>query len=171
MVEKNKRGQSRLVLRGVIAGPKVLRLRFVVVVAVFSKQNDILFLNCFVFLPIKKIKKICYIFLVKVATSYISVDVGFFFLGKVFLLSPLHFENVLSNLNKSLIIYQDIVWHGFKESCTAKMIQQTSTSSPHSGMKKGTYYYLNNIFKQLDCYCFLFPLWNKDWMMFWKGIS
>jgi hypothetical protein len=57
MVEKNTRGQSRLVLRGVIAGPKVLRLRFVVVVAVFSKQNDILFLNCFVFLPIKKKKK------------------------------------------------------------------------------------------------------------------
>lgn len=28
---------------------------------------------------------------------------------------------------------EDIVWHGFKESCTAKMIQQTSTSSPHSG--------------------------------------
>ncbi|KAK7847481.1 protein anti-silencing 1 [Quercus suber] len=27
----------------------------------------------------------------------------------------------------------DIVWHGFKESCTAKMIQQTSISSPHSG--------------------------------------
>ncbi|XP_075642193.1 protein ANTI-SILENCING 1 [Castanea sativa] len=28
---------------------------------------------------------------------------------------------------------EDIVWHGFKESCTAKMIQQTSISSPHSG--------------------------------------
>ncbi|KAB1208463.1 hypothetical protein CJ030_MR7G022679 [Morella rubra] len=27
---------------------------------------------------------------------------------------------------------EDIVWHGFKETCTAKMIQRTSTSSPHS---------------------------------------
>ncbi|KAK7820992.1 protein anti-silencing 1, partial [Quercus suber] len=34
---------------------------------------------------------------------------------------------------------EDIVWHGFKESCTAKMIQQTSISSPHSGMKTGTF--------------------------------
>ncbi|CAL8996598.1 unnamed protein product [Prunus brigantina] len=28
---------------------------------------------------------------------------------------------------------EDIVWHGFKESCTAKMIQRISNSSPHSG--------------------------------------
>ncbi|XP_041019369.1 protein ANTI-SILENCING 1-like isoform X5 [Juglans microcarpa x Juglans regia] len=27
----------------------------------------------------------------------------------------------------------DIVWHGFKENCRAKMIQQTSISSPHCG--------------------------------------
>lgn len=28
---------------------------------------------------------------------------------------------------------EDIVWHGFKESCTARMIQRTTISSPHSG--------------------------------------
>ncbi|KAF5456539.1 hypothetical protein F2P56_026009 [Juglans regia] len=28
---------------------------------------------------------------------------------------------------------EDIVWHGFKENCRAKMIQQTSISSPHCG--------------------------------------
>lgn len=28
---------------------------------------------------------------------------------------------------------EDIVWHGFKESCTARMIQHTAISSPHSG--------------------------------------
>ncbi|KAG7972891.1 hypothetical protein I3843_07G204100 [Carya illinoinensis] len=30
---------------------------------------------------------------------------------------------------------EDIVWHGFKENCRAKMIQRTSISSPHCGMK------------------------------------
>lgn len=28
---------------------------------------------------------------------------------------------------------QDIVWHGLKLYCTAKMIQRTAISSPHSG--------------------------------------
>ena len=32
-------------------------------------------------------------------------------------------------------MFQDIVWHGFKESCTARMIQRTAISSPHSGMR------------------------------------
>ncbi|KAG6649381.1 hypothetical protein CIPAW_07G208200 [Carya illinoinensis] len=29
---------------------------------------------------------------------------------------------------------EDIVWHGFKENCRAKMIQRTSISSPHCGL-------------------------------------
>lgn len=31
---------------------------------------------------------------------------------------------------------QDIVWHAFKENCTAKMIQRTAFSSPHSGTRQ-----------------------------------
>nr|DAD46365.1 TPA_asm: hypothetical protein HUJ06_004595 [Nelumbo nucifera] len=28
---------------------------------------------------------------------------------------------------------EDIIWHGFRENCTAKVVQHTSASSPHSG--------------------------------------
>ncbi|CAJ2643323.1 unnamed protein product [Trifolium pratense] len=42
---------------------------------------------------------------------------------------------LLENLDPSLTSseVQDIIWHGFKERCTAKMIQKTTYSSPHSG--------------------------------------
>ncbi|WJX41958.1 hypothetical protein P8452_29245 [Trifolium repens] len=42
---------------------------------------------------------------------------------------------LLENLDPSLTSseVQDIIWHGFKERCTAKMIQKTACSSPHSG--------------------------------------
>ncbi|KAJ1396382.1 RNA-binding domain superfamily [Sesbania bispinosa] len=42
---------------------------------------------------------------------------------------------VLENLDPSLTSseVQDIIWHGFKENCTAKMVQKTAYSSPHSG--------------------------------------
>ncbi|KAK7351464.1 hypothetical protein VNO77_10950 [Canavalia gladiata] len=42
---------------------------------------------------------------------------------------------LLQNLDPSLTSseVQDIIWHGFKESCTAKVIQKTAYSSPHSG--------------------------------------
>ncbi|CAK8568805.1 unnamed protein product [Lathyrus sativus] len=41
----------------------------------------------------------------------------------------------LENLDPSLTSseVQNIIWHGFEESCTAKMIQKTAYSSPHSG--------------------------------------
>ncbi|XP_027355238.1 protein ANTI-SILENCING 1 isoform X2 [Abrus precatorius] len=42
---------------------------------------------------------------------------------------------LLQNLDPSLTSseVQDIIWHGFRESCTAKVIQKTAYSSPHSG--------------------------------------
>ncbi|XP_061339354.1 protein ANTI-SILENCING 1 [Gastrolobium bilobum] len=42
---------------------------------------------------------------------------------------------LLENLDPSLTSsdVQDIVWHGLKESCTAKLIQKTAFSSPYSG--------------------------------------
>ncbi|KAF7830145.1 protein ANTI-SILENCING 1 isoform X1 [Senna tora] len=42
---------------------------------------------------------------------------------------------LLQNLDPSLTSgeVEDIVWHGFKESCFAKMLQATAFSSPHSG--------------------------------------
>ncbi|MED6107443.1 hypothetical protein PIB30_014054 [Stylosanthes scabra] len=42
---------------------------------------------------------------------------------------------LLENLDPSLTSeqVQDIIWQGFKESCTARMIQKTACASPHSG--------------------------------------
>ncbi|RXH72629.1 hypothetical protein DVH24_012313 [Malus domestica] len=42
---------------------------------------------------------------------------------------------LLQNLDPAYTSAQveDILWHGFKESCTAKMIQRTANSSPHYG--------------------------------------
>ncbi|KAJ9183461.1 hypothetical protein P3X46_007311 [Hevea brasiliensis] len=42
---------------------------------------------------------------------------------------------LLQNLDPSYTSaeVEDIVWHAFKENCTAKMIQRTAFSSPHSG--------------------------------------
>ncbi|XP_058203995.1 protein ANTI-SILENCING 1 isoform X4 [Rhododendron vialii] len=41
----------------------------------------------------------------------------------------------LSNLDPACTSKQveDIIWHAFKENCTAKMVQHTAISSPHSG--------------------------------------
>ncbi|XP_068345147.1 protein ANTI-SILENCING 1-like isoform X2 [Pyrus communis] len=42
---------------------------------------------------------------------------------------------LLQNLDPACTsaLVEDILWHGFKESCTAKMIQRTANSSPHYG--------------------------------------
>ncbi|KAH1124737.1 hypothetical protein AAZX31_06G077600 [Glycine max] len=40
---------------------------------------------------------------------------------------------LLQNLDPSLSSSENIIWTGFKESCTARMIQKTAYSSPHSG--------------------------------------
>ncbi|KAI4337462.1 hypothetical protein L6164_015877 [Bauhinia variegata] len=41
------------------------------------------------------------------------------------------FQNLSPSMTSKEV--EDIVWHGFKESCTAKMMQATAFSSPHSG--------------------------------------
>ncbi|THF95070.1 hypothetical protein TEA_028957 [Camellia sinensis var. sinensis] len=49
--------------------------------------------------------------------------------------------SLLANLSTSVVIKQhlrqlDIIWHAFKEYCTAKMVQRTAISSPHSGQNR-----------------------------------
>ncbi|XP_019416904.1 PREDICTED: protein ANTI-SILENCING 1 [Lupinus angustifolius] len=67
---------------------------------------------------------------------------------------------LLKNLDPSLTSgeVEDIIWNGFNESCTAKMIQRTAFSSPHSGQafvifKKRDAAEL--VAKKLDKGCFL----------------
>lgn len=67
---------------------------------------------------------------------------------------------LLQNLDPSLSSsdVQNIIWTGFKESCTAKMIQKTAHSSPHSGQavvifrKKEA---AESVVRKLDEGCFL----------------
>lgn len=33
-----------------------------------------------------------------------------------------------------MLCFQDIIWHAFKENCTARMVQHTAISNQHNGM-------------------------------------
>lgn len=76
------------------------------------------------------IKKVCHVILfsyrvrVKYALYSLTVFSLCIFLDLYFVVT-----------NDSYILYlQDIMWHVFQERCTAKMVQQTAISNPHSGM-------------------------------------
>ncbi|GAB4854212.1 hypothetical protein Ancab_022799 [Ancistrocladus abbreviatus] len=55
---------------------------------------------------------------------------------------------------------EDIVWHGCRESCTAKMLQHTAISSPHSGQAFAifkTREAAENVIKKLERGCLMLP--------------
>ncbi|KAL2346893.1 hypothetical protein Fmac_000893 [Flemingia macrophylla] len=67
---------------------------------------------------------------------------------------------LLQNIDPSLSAsdVQNIIWTGFKESCTAKMIQKTAYSSPHSGQAVAIFRKkeaAESVVRKLDEGCFL----------------
>lgn len=51
---------------------------------------------------------------------------------------------------------QDIVWHAFNESCTAKMIQKTANSMPHIGL-------FCTISDEMAVWCWIFVIVWAPW--------
>ncbi|KAL3819025.1 hypothetical protein ACJIZ3_004930 [Penstemon smallii] len=55
---------------------------------------------------------------------------------------------------------EDIIWHAFKETCTAKMVQLTATSSPHSGQAFAIFKTMEaaeRVMQKLDDGCLMLP--------------
>ncbi|XP_047165933.1 protein ANTI-SILENCING 1-like isoform X2 [Vigna umbellata] len=65
---------------------------------------------------------------------------------------------LLQNLDPSLSSSENIIWTGFKERCTAKVIQKNDYTSPHSGQAFAIFKKMETaakVVRELDEGCFL----------------